>query len=361
MIEWRCGISRSREHYTSFSAESPVRFVRFVKTLKAPALSSRGRFCYNARMSHRRSSAAPSFPPGKLVWATALLSLLAAIELGGGKYWFLLTLPLALWGSRRLLLPASRAAFPPVASRLPLGRIRLVQALDTSGRARFERGFDHFRRTLKVEGTRGAPPGESTRDWIAAGFATVFFTAGPPWPVFPRPVVVHPGRGFARDFSGQSENLAGLAIPTGPMVLAARAVAEGFADGADGYNPVFHEIAHYLDFHATVEDAPPMSLSALMVDSAADGIPAGSSAQDSDRWSRVIGAELSRVTRGRSLFDPRLATDEGELFALAVERFFETPEPLRDRCPDLYDLLCGFFHLDPAVLYHPPPAERGTV
>ncbi|HNX99067.1 MAG TPA: zinc-dependent peptidase, partial [Candidatus Aminicenantes bacterium] len=276
-------------------------------------------------MGPRKSFAASAFPPGKLVWATALLSLLVAIELGGGKSWLLLVLPLALWGAQCLLLPAFRSKLPPVGSRLPLGRIRLVQALDASGRARFERGFDHFRRTLKVAGTRGSPPGQSTRDWIAAGFATVFFTAGPPWPVFPRPIVVHPGRGFARDFSGRGENLAGLAMPTGPMVLAARAVAEGFADGGDGYNPVFHEIAHYLDFHATVEDAPPMSLSALMVDPAADGIPAGSSAQDSDRWSRVIGAELFRVTRGRSLFDPRLATDEGELFALAVERFFETP------------------------------------
>jgi len=314
-------------------------------------------------MAPRKNDAVPPpvLPPGKLVWSTALLSLLAAIQLGGGKFWLLLVLPLFVWGGQRLLHPIPRSEVSPVGHRPPLDRIRLVQALDPPGRARFERGFDHFHRTLKVEGTRQYSPGESTRDWIAAGFATVFFTAGPPWPVFPRPIVVHPGRGFARDFSGRNENLAGLAMPTGPMVLAARAVAEGFADGGDGYNPVYHEIAHYLDFHTAAEDAPPMSLSTLLVDSAADGIPAGSSAQDSHRWSQVVGAELARVQRGRSPFDPRLATDEGELFALAVERFFEAPEPLRDRCPDLYGLLSGFFHLDPAELYHqrrPPP---GTV
>ncbi len=271
-------------------------------------------------------------------------------------------MPLPGWISR-WLAPTSEGPpnlLPPGEVRPLLSRIRLYRALDCEGKTRFERGFEHHARTLRLEGTRGYAPDRSTRALIAAGFSTVFYSAPPPGPIFSRPIIVYPGRGFSGDFQSGSDDLAGLAVPGGPMVLAARAVREGFAGDCDGYNPVFHEIAHYLDFHAASDDAPEMSLSEALFSPAADGIPAGRSTSDSRRWQRVIGREFERVQNGRSWLAPRIVTDEGELFAVAVEHFFECPEPFRQGSPEWYALMCEYFHLDPASLYQPqPPAGSG--
>jgi hypothetical protein len=46
--------------------------------------------------------------------------------------------------------------------------------------------------------------------------------------------------------------------------------------------------------------------------------------------------------------DPYGATNHAEFFAVATEAFFEKPRELRDKKPDLYDLLSDFYGVDPA-------------
>jgi Mlc titration factor MtfA (ptsG expression regulator) len=45
------------------------------------------------------------------------------------------------------------------------------------------------------------------------------------------------------------------------------------------------------------------------------------------------------------------ATNEAEFFAVATERFFESPQNLKKHFPDLYDELKAFYHIDPAGKY----------
>jgi hypothetical protein len=42
------------------------------------------------------------------------------------------------------------------------------------------------------------------------------------------------------------------------------------------------------------------------------------------------------------------ATNEAEFFAVATETFFEKPQQMRKRTPDLYDELKRFYGFDPA-------------
>lgn len=111
------------------------------------------------------------------------------------------------------------------------------------------------------------------------------------------------------------------------------------SEGDDGRNVVIHEFAHHLD--------------------GLDGEMGGSiqfpSREDQRRWDELAGEEFEALVRDvdagrRTLLDPYGATDEAEFFAVASEAFFETPEPLARRHPELYELLVKFYGLDPRHL-----------
>ena len=113
-------------------------------------------------------------------------------------------------------------------------------------------------------------------------------------------------------------------------------VRAGAADPHDGRNVTLHEFAHQLDGNAGgMEGAPEL--------------PAGRYRA----WARVLGdafAELrDDVHRGhRSLLDPYGATNPAEFFAVATELFFERPAAMKQRHPELYAQLAGFYRQDPA-------------
>ncbi|MCK4761275.1 MAG: zinc-dependent peptidase, partial [Candidatus Aminicenantes bacterium] len=103
----------------------------------------------------------------------------------------------------------------------------------------------------------------------------------------------------------------------------------------DGYNVVFHELAHYFDFE----------------DGRAEGIPSTRLLSGKlNHWKKVIGKEWQKVLQGRSVLRPYAGTNEAELFAVAVEFFFENPAVMKKRSPEFYELLKEFFNLDTAEI-----------
>ena len=134
---------------------------------------------------------------------------------------------------------------------------------------------------------------------------------------------------------GQEVRL-GEAWKTGVVVLSWDDVRDGSLDLRDGRNLVLHEFAHQLD----------------MEDGAADGTPLLDRRQHRS-WAEVLGDEYERLRRdcvlGRStVLDKYGATDPAEFFAVATECFFETPERLKRRHPELYGQLKLFYRQDPA-------------
>jgi Mlc titration factor MtfA (ptsG expression regulator) len=74
------------------------------------------------------------------------------------------------------------------------------------------------------------------------------------------------------------------------------------------------------------------------------------------RWADVMQRHYARLQRDvrrgrRTVLDPYALEDAAEFFAVATETFFDAPEILRNRAPDLYDLLRDFYQFDP-VQYH---------
>lgn len=123
----------------------------------------------------------------------------------------------------------------------------------------------------------------------------------------------------------------------GPVILSWRHSVQGADDADDGFNVVFHEFAHQLDDSS----------------GETDGAPLLAKGQDFDEWSRVFIDAFERHTanterRHRTVLDPYGATAPEELFAVAVEVFFERPADLLDEEPEIYGQLQTLFGVDPA-------------
>lgn len=122
----------------------------------------------------------------------------------------------------------------------------------------------------------------------------------------------------------------------GSMVLSWRDVRRGVHNAKGGDNVVFHEFAHQLDDESGT----------------GDGTPVMETRQQWRRWVRVCEAEYQSLVdadeRGRkTLIDPYGAESPSEFFAVVTECFFNRPQKLEKRHPELYEVFAAYYKQDP--------------
>jgi Mlc titration factor MtfA (ptsG expression regulator) len=121
-----------------------------------------------------------------------------------------------------------------------------------------------------------------------------------------------------------------------PVIVSWDDARDGSEDPEDGHNVILHEFAHKLD----------------MLGGGADGVPPLSGGDAAyDAWAQVMSQEFRalrlRAWHGRrSVMDSYGAEDEAEFFAVATETFFEKPQPLYTRHPELYEVLKSYYQQD---------------
>jgi MtfA peptidase len=172
-------------------------------------------------------------------------------------------------------------------------------------------------------------------------------------------IVMHPGEVRAQrqwtDEDGVSheghEDLAGEAMPGGPVMLAWSEVAASGETAESGYNVVIHEFVHVID----------------ALDGQADGVPPLPDRAARHHWRDTLEPAYERlcaeVDAGTdTALDPYGASGLEEFFAVAAEAFFVAPDLLTEHEPALYALLAGFFGQDPAqhLSMRQRPAPRRT-
>ena len=134
---------------------------------------------------------------------------------------------------------------------------------------------------------------------------------------------------------GKSVRL-GESWQNGPVVLAWDSITGGACNIQDGQNVVLHEFAHQLD----------------QEDGDADGAPILENRSSYRTWAAVLSEEYENLQhktshRQQSVIRKYGATNPAEFFAVATEVFFEKPKQMHKRCPDLYQELKNYYHLDP--------------
>ena len=227
------------------------------------------------------------------------------------------------WRAARKLL--SRESLRWLREHVPFYR-----ALDQVAQVRFERDVQIALAELHFEGVADTEATDELKLAVAAG-AALLLHGRPDWDL-PRghTVLFYPGsfdEGYDLDTSGRFDGMLNL---QGPILLSAPAVEYGWRH-EDGMNVVLHELAHLLDFQG----------------SGLDGLPALLAPSSADAWRRLVREEIQNVKVGRSTLRPYAATNSAELFAVAVEQFFEQPRKLRDGHPKLFQALVALFNLDP--------------
>ena len=225
---------------------------------------------------------------------------------------------------------------------LLLRRSRHYRRLPATVRAEFDRQVQTFLAEKQVTPVKTRVT-EEIRVLTAASAATL--TCG--WPGFTwdalREVLIYPkvfdedyrfveAGGGAPGHRPHTWQAAGLAHGMGVVILVEPMLQRSFEVDDASYHVGFHEFAHLLDLALT----------------RFDGIPSYLTDERADEWATLLQVEEERLRSGDSVLDPYGLSHPTELFAVAVEAFFQSPEAMADRHAELYAFLVSYFNQHPA-------------
>lgn len=147
-------------------------------------------------------------------------------------------------------------------------------------------------------------------------------------------VLVYPNS-FDTDFSMSSGSsvlgMVGSGYMNGKMILSKNSLHQGFRNETDKKNTAIHEFVHLIDKSDGIIDGIPELLL---------------SKQYTIPWIDLIKKEIDKIYEGKSDINPYGATNKSEFFAVISEYFFERPELLKSKHPELYKMLEKIFKTD---------------
>ena len=224
--------------------------------------------------------------------------------------------------------------FPAGVERELHKRVAIYRALDEPTRTRFRELGAIFLDETPIIGV-ACDIDDTVRALVVAS-AVIPILAFPAWEYAGlRKVLVRPeafDAGFGAQAGATSDALGMVGVSgcfQGVMVLSRPDLIDGFAQ-ADRANVGIHEFAHLVDAG----------------DGTIDGIPATMPRACIRPWVALVRSELERH-RSQAGLSSYALTNEAEYFAVASEAFFERPDDLRRRMPELYVLLERAFRQDP--------------
>lgn len=235
---------------------------------------------------------------------------------------------------------------PPAWRHLIEDRVPLSRKLGDSEWNRLLGLVRDFVREKHFEGTDGLTVTEEMKVIVAAQACLLLLHIDMERP-FPavRSIIVYPGTFVPKipQLDGHMRLEVSDPVPTlgeslrDVIVLSWDNVQESLSHRQDGHNVVLHEFAHQLD----------------QEDGYVDGIPLLEAPSSTRVWARVLRERFEELQRKTREGEPDLlneygATNRAEFFAVATELFFERPVEMRDRYPDLYRELKGYYRQDPA-------------
>ncbi|HEY3330601.1 MAG TPA: M90 family metallopeptidase [Capsulimonadaceae bacterium] len=254
------------------------------------------------------------------------------------------------WPFRSRLADAASQPFPDAWTGFLDANVKLYALLTPAEQARLRDDLRVFMGDKYWEGALGFEITDEVKVTVSAlaCLLTVGFEQHDSFPnvetilVYPTAyqmpnVPVHLRRGVTvlDPTSNDTDPRLGEAHGIGPVVLSWEDVVAGGQSLTDGHNLVFHEFAHKLDFR----------------DGYSDGVPYLRKRSDVDRWAAVMSAAFEMlvedVTHHRhTILQPYGATNAAEFFAVCTECYYEKPVAMREKMPDLYDVLRGYYGID---------------
>lgn len=141
--------------------------------------------------------------------------------------------------------------------------------------------------------------------------------------------------GFQFDDQAEDKQILGMVgsgMLRGKMILSRNALRNGFQNHTDKHNTAIHEFVHLLDKE----------------DGEIDGVPqALLDHQYAIPWLDLMHRKMEEINNDESDIRNYGGTNKVEFFTVASEYFFERPDLMRRKHPDLYEMLVKCFRQEP--------------
>lgn len=205
------------------------------------------------------------------------------------------------------------------------------QELDSVGKKNFEKRVQHFLSSTRITGVN-TDVEELDRLLIGASAIIPIF-AFPDWEYFNlREVLLYPDS-FNHQFEQQGSDrpvlgMVGDGALNGVMVLSKHELRQAFQNKTGKTNTAIHEFVHLVDkSDGSVDGIPEILMQRQYV------LP----------WMKAMQKEIKKIMAEKSDINPYGATNEAEFLAVVAEYFFERPDLLERKNPELYQLLAAIF------------------
>jgi MtfA peptidase len=214
--------------------------------------------------------------------------------------------------------------------------VPFYQALEDNKKTEFENRLMHFLATTRITGVRTEIEGQDKLYVAASAIIPIFGFPGWEYNNL-NEVLVYPDS-FNHEFeqTGNDRSILGM-VGDGPynnvMIISRHELRQAFVDKTGKSNTAIHEFIHLVD----------------KTDGSVDGIPEFfMNRQYVLPWLQLMHKEMKKMMADRSDINIYGATNEAEFFAVVSEYFFERPDLLKDKHPELYELLVKIFRQSPA-------------
>ncbi|MBD3220053.1 peptidase [bacterium] len=257
---------------------------------------------------------------------------LALVVITAGGAWLAWNRSLRKVRRRKKLLAAP---FPAEWEAVLHRDVAFFRALPDAEKVRFRDELKVFLGEKTITGIRTTV---DTRTRVLVGASAVIPIFGFPaweWDQI-NEVLVYPSR-FGQDFSldgdgGQNVlGMVGSGVMNRIMILVKPDLIQGFANAADKRNVGVHEFAHLVD----------------KSDGVIDGLPAvGLDRETVGPWVELVRRKMQEISDDDSDIHAYALTSEAEFFSVVSEYFFERPELMKQKHPELFVMLQKVFRQD---------------
>lgn len=228
--------------------------------------------------------------------------------------------------------------FPPTWETVLLTNVAFFRALDDAGRDRFRNMVKVFLDETRITGIK-TDADDGTRILVAASAIIPVFGFDD-WEYSGLgEVLIYPNAFSSDQVIGDSDSggpqntlgMVGVGYLSGVMILSKTDLWSGFQNPEDKRNVGIHEFAHLVD----------------KADGEIDGLPPGVTHETAKPWIRWVGEELRRRkpsgNKAGSHINDYAYTNEAEYFAVLTEYFFEAPDVLKKKEPQLYEMMQSMY------------------
>jgi len=210
-------------------------------------------------------------------------------------------------------------------------QVPFYQLLNETKKTEFEKRIQQFLSQTKITGVNTVV-GDLDKVLIAASAIIPIFNF-PGWEyIHLHEVLLYPDS-FNHEFEQQGDGrdvlgMVGSGALNHVMILSQYQLRQAFINKTGKENTAIHEFVHLVD----------------KTDGDIDGIPAFILEKKYIQpWLQLMQHEIRLIDENKSDIDPYGATNEAEFFAVVSEYFFERPELLKEKHPELYELLEKIF------------------